>query len=278
MTRRPIAVVLGTRPEAIKLAPVIRALRESRELEPLVVSTGQHREMLRQALDAFALKPDIDLDLMSEDQALSPLAASVLNGLDAVWRRSNPAVVVVQGDTTSTFVGALSAYYAGIPVAHVEAGLRTGDLKAPFPEEAHRRMTDAIAEWCFAPTEESKRNLLREGIDERRIHVTGNTGIDALCWVKTELQQTPSPSDRGEQLILVTAHRRESFGGGLRRICDAIEAIARQRPNVSVLFPVHLNPQVRGVVHERLGAIPNVQLTAPLAYRPFVSALLRASI
>src|SRR5579872_2033674 len=246
MTRIRIAVVLGTRPEAIKLAPVIRALGQSRELEPLVVSTGQHREMLRQALDAFALKPDIDLDLMSEDQALSPLAASVLNGLDAVWRRSNPAVVVVQGDTTSTFVGALSAYYAGISVAHVEAGLRTGDLRAPFPEEAHRRMADAIAEWCFAPTEESRGNLLREGIDERRIHVTGNTGIDALCWMKNDLQRQPTAGDGGGEMVLVTAHRRETFGRGLRQICDAIEGIAARRPGVSVLFPVHLNPQVRG--------------------------------
>jgi len=280
-----IGVVLGTRPEAIKLAPVVRALRENGSFEPVVVSTGQHREMLRQALDAFALKPDVDLDVMAADQALSPLAASVLAGLDAAWRRIRPAAVVVQGDTTSTFAGALSAYYAQIPVAHVEAGLRTGDLRAPFPEEAHRRMADAIADWCFAPTEDSRLNLLHEGIDDRRIHVTGNTGIDALCWMRTELQRDGAPDgvaadgvDAAHELVLVTAHRRESFGGGLQRICDAIEGIAAKRPDTVVLFPVHMNPQVHRVVHERLSASPNIRLVEPLAYRPFVAAMLRASL
>ena len=278
MTPIRIAIVVGTRPEVIKLAPVVRALRQHQGFEAIVVSTGQHREMLRQALDAFALEPDVDLDVMATDQSLSPLASAMLAGLDRVWRERTPSVVVVQGDTASTFVGALSAYYARIPIAHVEAGLRTGDLRAPFPEEAHRRMADAIADWCFAPTEESRRNLQREGVDDRRIHVTGNTGIDALCWMKDDIQRDAPDTVSAAPLMLVTAHRRESFDGGLQRICDAIEAIVDRRPGLSVMIPVHLNPNVRAIVRRRLGQVPNITLAEPLDYRPFVAAMLRARV
>ncbi len=283
MTTSRVAVVIGTRPEAIKLAPVVRALQQHPALRAIVVATGQHREMLRQALAAFAIQPDINLDVMDEDQALAPLASSLITRLDGIWRQLRPDWVVVQGDTSSTFAGALSAYYARIRLAHVEAGLRTGDRSAPFPEEAHRRMTDALADLCFAPTEESRQNLLREGIDDRSIHVTGNTGIDAVRWMRNELLErrqiaaAPVVKSTGP-LVLVTAHRRESFGAGLQRICDALVEIAEQRPAASILYPVHLNPQVNRVVRARLGTVGNVQLTAPLDYRDFVAAMLDAHV
>jgi len=284
MTSARIAIVIGTRPEAIKLAPIVRILQRHSSLQPFVVSTGQHREMLQQALTTCGIAPDVSLDVMAADQALAPLASSLITKLDSVWRRVAPDWVVVQGDTTSTFGGALSSFYAGIPVAHVEAGLRTGDRKAPFPEEGNRRMTDAIADLCFAPTEESRRNLLREGIDDRIIHVTGNTGIDAVRWMRTKVLEDravdglPPALERAEQVVLVTAHRRESFGAGLQRICDAMIRIAERRPRAHLLYPVHLNPQVGSVVRARLAGIANVSLTAPLEYRAFVSAMLRADV
>jgi UDP-N-acetylglucosamine 2-epimerase (non-hydrolysing) len=284
--RARVALVVGTRPDAIKMAPVILACRgHADRLDPVVVATAQHREMLGQVLDAFDIVPDVDLDVMRPDQRLGELTARLLTALEGALATLRPDVVVVQGDTTSTFAAALAAYYARVPVAHVEAGLRSGDPQAPFPEEQNRRLADALADLWFAPTEGARAHLLREGADPARVLVTGNTGIDALLAVLERnrrerfvpRQIDPAVVERSP-LVVVTAHRRESFGRGISAICRAVRTIAQRRPELAVLFPVHPNPRVRDEVHAQLAQLANVRLTEPLEYREFVHVMAHADL
>ncbi len=272
-------VVLGTRPEAIKLAPVIVRLRGRPELgRCLVCSTGQHREMLDQTLKTFGIVPDMDLDVMLSGQSLAALAARLFWKIDAVLESEEPSWVLVQGDTLSAMVAAVVAFYRRIKVAHVEAGLRTYDRWAPFPEEINRTFVSHVADLHFAPTERAARNLRREGVPADRIHVTGNTVVDALLWVRDWVRRRPPsglpkglPSALdGGRLVLVTGHRRESFGSGLENICLALRDIARRHADSIIVYPVHLNPNVREPVWRILGNEPRVCLTDPLPYQTLV--------
>jgi UDP-N-acetylglucosamine 2-epimerase (non-hydrolysing) len=284
--------VFGTRPEAIKMAPVIRAMGLQKErYEPVVCVTGQHREMLDQVLNAFEIIPQIDLALMSHDQSLASLTARVLEALDAVLLRVKPDIVLVQGDTTSAAASALAAFYRRIPVGHVEAGLRTGNLADPFPEEANRILIDQLSSLCFAPTDYNRQTLLKEGVKPDRIVVTGNTGIDALFIIRDRVVQKKASTwqnefgsavsdiqDPGKQIVLITLHRRESFGTKLRGVLRAIGRTAAKWPNVSFVYPVHLNPNVSGPAKEILAGIGNVRLIPPLSYEPFVFLMNRARL
>jgi len=277
---KDVLFILGTRPEAIKLCPVIRAMA-STGLRPVLCVTAQHREMLDQVLACFRIVPDYDLDLMSPGQTLAEITARVLTALDPLLAELCPAMAVVQGDTTTTMVGALAAFYRDIPVAHVEAGLRTGNLRLPFPEELNRVVTGRLAALHFAPTERARANLLAEGTPADRILVTGNSGIDAVreiagALAAGELAPGDWPwLDPARRLILVTAHRRESFGDGLERICAALRQLAG-RGDVQIAYPVHRNPHVQEPVSSRLHGIPNVFLMEPLDYRCFVDLMRRA--
>lgn len=273
-----ILVIYGTRPEAIKLAPVVLALQDSVRLAPVVCVTAQHREMLDEVNDLFGLVPDHDLDLMQNNQPLAALTARVIEGLSGVLETVKPQAVVVQGDTTTAMCGALSSYYQRIPVAHVEAGLRTGDIYAPFPEEVNRAIIGRLARWHFAPTERARSNLLAEGIDPATILVTGNTAIDAVLRVKTSRvnDTRPAPDRSGERVVLLTAHRRESFGTGLRNICEAVRAAVRRWPDLRVIYPVHPNPNVSDMATRELRNCERVDLVAPFGYRDFVGLLDRA--
>jgi len=281
--KRRVLLIFGTRPEAIKLCPLIAQLRSPQYhsiMEPVICVTGQHRELLRGVLDAFEIEPDYDLDLMRPDQTLSSLTSRLLSGLEPVLNAVRPALTVVQGDTSTTFAGALAAFYCRVPVAHVEAGLRTFDLRAPFPEEMNRVVTSRLAALHFAPTEQAAENLKREGVAPQSIRVTGNTGIDAVFAVRDRLRSGALSGaclalDPQKKLIVVTAHRRESFGEGLASICDAVGTLA-SRHDVQIVWPVHPNPAVERVVHGRLGGTPNVLLLGPLEYVPFVDLLQRA--
>ena len=282
---KKILVVIGTRPEAIKLAPVVLQLQKHRWLfETRICVTGQHREMLEQMLRVFGLRPDYDLGVMKSRQNLADVTAACLTGLDPILRRECPALVLVQGDTTTTLAAALAAYFCHIPVGHIEAGLRTGRKQDPFPEEINRRLATHLADFHFAPTEEARSNLLSEGVSPEDISVTGNTVIDALFLTQARLVERPSlasvslgPTD-GLKIILVTAHRRENFGPPFRRICEAVRAIAEQRRDVLVVYPVHLNPNVQAPVHEILDGVPNIRLLAPLDYFSFVACMQRAYV
>lgn len=275
MTDRPIMVCIGTRPEVIKMAPVIGELRR-RGRRPLVVTTGQHQEMLQQALDTFGLEPDLDLGLMRHGQSLAELTGRAITALDAVIAEHRPSAVLVQGDTTTAFCGALAALYHRVPVGHVEAGLRTQVLTDPFPEEANRRLIAPLAGWHFCPTPGSAGNLLREGVDPASVFVTGNTVIDAALSVAGTTDRARTGSD-GRRRVLVTMHRRETQGDVQRRICEAIAELA-WREDVSVLFPVHLSPSVRASVWPVLGQHPNVTLCEPLEYESLIGELCRAAL
>lgn len=285
---RPIKALLifGTRPEAIKMAPVVRALAADPRFDARVCVTAQHREMLDQVLDLFGIVPDHDLNLMQPGQGLHEITAGVLLGLKPVLDTEAPDIVLVHGDTTTTFAASLAAYYARMPVGHVEAGLRTGDIYSPWPEEINRKVAGAITRLHFAPTQGSRANLLAENVPADHIDVTGNTVIDALLEVVERLKQDPAQSaaldtrlgiDRSKRLILVTGHRRESFGGGFERICDAIARLA-DRGDTQVIYPVHLNPNVKGPVEARLAAHPAVHLIEPQDYLPFVHLMQAADI
>jgi UDP-N-acetylglucosamine 2-epimerase len=273
-----ILVFAGTRPEAIKLAPVIRALRETEGIETRLCATGQHRQMLAQAFADFGLAPDVDLGVMTAGQTLAGLSARLFTGIDALLEQEAPDAVLVQGDTTTVQVAALSAFYRRIPVGYIEAGLRSGDITSPFPEELNRRIATLAAAWHFAPTPLARDHLLAEGVAADAVFVTGNTVVDALMQTLAAMGQAPAPlPDRleamlgaGRRFVLMTGHRRESFGDGFQRICDAVEALARRYPDVAFVYPVHLNPQVLGPVTQRLGGLSNVFLEEPLAYRGFV--------
>lgn len=275
--------IFGTRPEAIKMAPVVRALQQyPHEFTSVVCVTAQHRQMLDQVLTLFALQPDHDLDLMQREQTLAQLTANVLTQLDAVLVKEQPDWVIVQGDTTTAMAAALAAFYRRIKVAHVEAGLRTGDKSQPFPEEINRIFADALAELHFAPTEQAQAHLLREGVPAASVIVTGNTVIDALLdvaarpydWQAGELAQVPLD----KRLILVTAHRRENFGAPLDNICQALLEIAANFPDVQFVYPVHLNPNVQRVVKAQLLGVPNITLLPPLEYLPLVQLLKQSTL
>lgn len=276
-----VLFVFGTRPEAIKLCPVIRQMRGAAGIEARVCVTAQHREMLDQVLECFGVVPDFDLDLMRPGQTLAEVTARVLAALDPILAGEHFDIAVVQGDTTTTMAGALAAFYRQVPVAHVEAGLRTGDLARPFPEELNRLVTGRLAALHFAPTAWARSNLLAETVAPESIFVTGNSGIDAVLYVACALGQgrLRGPDwawlDPSRKLIAVTAHRRESFGAGIERICDALTELA-QRPDVQVVYPVHRNPNVLDPVTKRLEGGRNIVLIEPLEYVSFVDLMRRA--
>lgn len=280
-------VVFGTRPEAIKMAPVVSALRADPDLETIVAVTAQHRQMLDQVLELFGIVPDEDLDVMQPGQTLPGLFSRILTGMTEAIEKHRPDLVLVHGDTSTTLAAALAAFYARTPVAHVEAGLRTGNLMAPWPEEANRRLVAPLARFHFAPTENAARNLRGEGTPEALIHVTGNTVIDALLEVTGRFEREPTlaqslaatlpPLDPGKRLVLVTGHRRENFGGGFEQICEALAALA-DRGDTQIVYPVHLNPNVQEPVNRILGGRSGVTLIKPLDYLPFVYLMSRAHL
>jgi len=279
---KTILFIFGTRPEAIKLCPVVLHLRRSAsEFDVKVCVTAQHREMLDQVLAAFEIKPDFDLDLMLPGQTLFQSTSRILGGLEPVLDRARPDMAIVQGDTTTTFCGALAAFYKDIPVGHVEAGLRTWDMRQPFPEEMNRVLTSHLAALHFAPTEGAAANLRAEHVDDSAISVTGNTGIDAVLFVRDRLAEGKlrgldwQEIDPAKKLVVVTAHRRESFGEGFESICRGLARIAR-RGDVQIVYPVHPNPNVQDPVNRLLAGLPNVFLIKPLSYVPFVDLMRRA--
>jgi UDP-N-acetylglucosamine 2-epimerase (non-hydrolysing) len=288
MIKKKILTVFGTRPEAIKMAPLVHALASDERFEAKCCVTAQHREMLDQVLELFEITPDYDLNLMKAGQTLNEVTARILLELKAVLQEFKPDVVLVHGDTATTFAASLASYYEQIEVGHVEAGLRTGNIYSPWPEEGNRRLTGALTKYHFAPTETSKHNLLKENFDPKSIIVTGNTVIDALLMVKDKieldkdlnstLEATFPYLDHDKKLILVTGHRRESFGGGFERICEALAQTAKAHPNVQILYPMHLNPNVREPVNRILDGIDNILLIEPQQYLPFIYLMSRAHI
>ena len=281
--KKTVMVLVGTRPEVVKMAPVVMELRRRPQVRCLLVSTGQHRELLAQALASFELIPDADLRVMRENQDLAGLTARLIDGLDRAYREHKPDIVLAQGDTTTVLAGSLAAFYRRIPVGHVEAGLRTHDFDAPWPEEMNRVLSDRLARWCFAPTELAKRNLLAEGVPAGRIYVTGNTVIDALLFIRArvrarapELPEGLSAAIEGRRVILVTAHRRESFGEGFERMCRAMRAVVDRFDDVTIVYPVHLNPNVREPVMRLLAGHGRIRLVEPLGYEAFVWLMDRA--
>jgi len=286
-----VLTIFGTRPEAIKLAPVIKELEKNPEIVSSVCVTAQHRQMLDQVLQLFEINPDFDLDLMREDQSLFDITASILQNLEEVLKEERPDIVLVHGDTTTAFVASLAAYYFKIKIGHVEAGLRTYDKYNPFPEEVNRRLVDVLCDLWFAPMKNAKQNLLREGAPDDKIFVTGNTVIDALLWV-TKHQASPAVQEGMKRqfydkfgvsldkrrVILVTGHRRESFGEGFENICHGLKKIAEHNPDIQLIYPVHLNPSVREPVFRILGDTTNVHLIEPLDYALFVFLMNRAYI
>jgi UDP-N-acetylglucosamine 2-epimerase (non-hydrolysing) len=284
--RKTVAVFMGTRPEGIKMAPVIAALKASGDLDCKVVATGQHREMFQQVAEQFGFGVDADLAVMRPHQTLAGLTARLMETIDAWLEKGHPDMALVQGDTTTVLVAALACFYRRIPIGHVEAGLRTGDIWSPFPEEVNRRLASPIVTLHFAPTESAKAALLKEGVAEGNIEVTGNTVIDALLM---ELAQQDKAAVRAEvdaalssrlgadwrdaPYVLITGHRRENFGEGIRQICEAITTLARRYPDHRFVYPVHLNPNVKEEVGRMLGGLPNVRLIEPQGYRNFVALM-----
>ena len=276
-----VMTVFGTRPEAIKLAPVIKELQHhSTTLKSVIVVTAQHRQMLDSVLNVFSIKPNYDMNIMGENQGLSDITCKILKNIESIYDKERPDLVLIQGDTTTVFAASLAAYYRKIPVGHIEAGLRSRNKYQPFPEEINRRLTSVIAHLHFAPTDEAKTNLLQEGISEDLICVTGNTVIDALLEVAAQdftFDNDLLNNIKG-RMILITAHRRESFGKPFIDICNAILTLAKQYPDVTFVYPVHLNPNVRNIVYPMLGNLSNVMLIEPLEYLPFVHLMKRACI
>ncbi|MCZ4336722.1 non-hydrolyzing UDP-N-acetylglucosamine 2-epimerase [Shewanella colwelliana] len=283
-----VLTVFGTRPEAIKMAPLVHALSSDDRFEAKCCVTAQHREMLDQVLELFEITPDYDLDLMKAGQTLNDITAKIIQELKPVLQDFKPDVVLVHGDTATTFAASLAAYYEQIAVGHVEAGLRTGNIYSPWPEEANRRLTGVLTKYHFAPTETSKENLVRENFEPESIIVTGNTVIDALLLIKDKIETDDDLNrtldaqfpvlDDSKKLILVTGHRRESFGGGFERICEALAITAKAHPDTQILYPMHLNPNVREPVNRILGGIDNIHLIEPQQYLPFIYLMSRAHI
>ena len=284
---KKVMLVFGTRPEAIKMCPLVNELKTRKGIETVVCVTGQHRQMLDQVLELFAIQPDFDLDLMKADQTLGDITGNVLHGMEGIFAQWQPDMVLVHGDTTTTLAAALSSYYAKVPVGHVEAGLRTGDKYSPWPEEMNRHLAGALADVHFSPTEKARENLLHEGIAPESIHVTGNTVIDALLTVEERIRSDADLRGRLERhfpfldpqkyLVLVTGHRRENFGSGFENICQAIATLAR-RDDVQVVYPVHLNPHVQEPVRRILSDLSNVFLLKPQDYLSFVYLMHRCTL
>jgi len=281
---KKVMIVFGTRPEAIKMAPLCHLMKTQSDFETIVCVTGQHRQMLDQVLRTFDLQPDIDLNVMKENQDLFDVTSAILIGMKKVFSDYKPDLVLIHGDTTTAFSTALAAFYSGVPVGHVEAGLRTNNLRAPFPEEFNRKVSGLVSSIHFAPTATSKANLLKEGVESDDISVTGNTVVDALLWMLDKLENDDErksyntefiskylPFDfRNEKYVLITGHRRENFGDGFVNICTAIKELASKYHDVHFVYPVHLNPKVRGPVIEILAGKSNIHLIEPLGYEPFV--------
>ncbi|RLD65621.1 MAG: UDP-N-acetylglucosamine 2-epimerase (non-hydrolyzing) [Bacteroidetes bacterium] len=274
---KKMLIVFGTRPEAIKLCPLILEFKKYPEkFKTVVCVTAQHREMLDQVLEIFSITPDYDLNLMTHNQSLADLTARCISEMDGVIKKVNPDMLIVQGDTTTTFSATLAAYYSKVKIGHVEAGLRTYNKYSPFPEEINRRLSTVISDLHFAPTQTNKNNLIIENIPEKNIIVTGNTVIDALFWVRNNINRENKKYnvfkdiDFSKKIILVTGHRRENFGEGFQNICAALKKIAKNNSNVEIVYPVHLNPNVQKPVNQILAGISNVKLIDPLEYEPFV--------
>ena len=283
-----ILTVFGTRPEAIKMAPVVHALANAADINSAVCVTAQHREMLDQVLTLFSITPNFDLNIMAPGQSLEHITSRILQEMGHVLDTSKPDMILVHGDTATTFAASLAAFYHQIPVGHVEAGLRTGNLYSPWPEEANRKLTSVLADLHFAPTDKSKDNLVRESVDPKKVVVTGNTVIDALLWVRDRIRADEAlgksldsalPAFKQDQrVLLVTGHRRESFGSGFERICDALRTLALRYSDLAVVYPVHLNPRVYEPVNRLLADLDNVHLIEPLDYLPFVHLMDRSTI
>ncbi|MEZ9036626.1 non-hydrolyzing UDP-N-acetylglucosamine 2-epimerase [Vibrio cyclitrophicus] len=288
MAKKKILTVFGTRPEAIKMAPLVHALSADERFEAKCCVTAQHREMLDQVLELFEITPDYDLNLMKSGQTLNDVTARILLELKSVLQEFKPDVVLVHGDTATTFAASLAAYYEQIAVGHVEAGLRTGNIYSPWPEEGNRRLTGTLTRYHFAPTQNSKDNLLKENFNPDNIDVTGNTVIDALLLVKDKIDANQNLSidlsaqfpflREDKKLVLVTGHRRESFGGGFERICEALALTAQKHPEAQIVYPMHLNPNVRKPVNRILAGIENIYLIEPQQYLPFIYLMNRAHI
>jgi UDP-N-acetylglucosamine 2-epimerase (non-hydrolysing) len=287
MDKIKILVVFGTRPEAIKMAPVVKEFQNDQRFDTKVCVTAQHRDMLDQVLTLFDIYPEYDLDIMKHNQGLTGITCAILQGLEPVLAEYQPQQILVHGDTSTTFAATLAAYYQKIPVAHVEAGLRTHNIYSPWPEEANRKLTGALADLHFAPTSMAKENLLKENVADDRILITGNTVIDALINVQHKISNDPSLAqtlatqfpyvDKTKQIILVTGHRRESFGDGFEQICHALQTLSA-RPDVQIIYPVHLNPHVQEPVNRLLSGIDNIHLIEPQDYLPFVYLMSVAQI
>ena len=289
---KTISIIFGTRPEAIKLCPLIIEMKKDPEINCKVCSTGQHRQMLDQILEAFDVKPEIDLQLMQPNQTLGQLTSRMIASLDNYLKETHPDIIVVQGDTTTVLCGALTAFYNGIPIAHVEAGLRTWNMYSPWPEEANRVLTSKLAQWHFAPTQQNYQNLLLERIPAKDIYVVGNTVIDALRIAQKRIREFPPeilglPENnlnylKNRKMVLITGHRRENFGEGFENICYAIKTLSERFPEVEFIYPVHLNPNVQVPVHSILApnnlSKSNIHLIEPQAYLPFISLMDRANI
>lgn len=283
-----VLTVFGTRPEAIKMAPLVKALAAAPGMQARTCVTGQHRQMLDQVLELFDIRPGYDLDVMQPRQTLPMVTSQILLGMGPVLQDFRPDLVLVHGDTATTFATALAAFYERIPVGHVEAGLRTGDLYSPWPEEANRCLTGRLARWHFAPTAQTRDNLLREGVAPQAITVTGNTVIDALLMTECRLREDAALRQAQQRrfgflrpdarMVLITGHRRENFGGGFERICEAVARLARRHPGVDFVYPVHLNPQVREPVNRLLSGQDNIHLIEPLDYLPFVYLMGRSHL
>ena len=283
-----ILVVFGTRPEAIKMAPLVHELKSDARFDVKTCVTGQHREMLDQVLALFSIEPEYDLNIMQPGQTLAQVTSRILLGLDEVLEAFKPSVVLVHGDTATTFAASLAAYYKQIPVGHIEAGLRTGNIYSPWPEEGNRKLTACLTNFHFAPTDTSKENLIKESYSSDSIFITGNTVIDALFMIRDRLVKDTSLSaeldtqfpmlDENKRLILVTGHRRESFGGGFERICEALLTTAKQFPDCQILYPVHLNPNVQEPVNRLLVDVDNIHLIEPQQYLPFIYLMTKAHI
>jgi len=285
---KKISIIFGTRPEAIKLWPLIFAMKDHQDFEPHVCVTAQHREMLDQMLEVFGIVPDVDLSIMKPNQALSSLTSRLITAIDGYLAEYKPDMVMVQGDTTTTFSAALAAFYNKIPVGHVEAGLRTKKKYSPYPEEINRVLTSHIADYHFAPTKLSKENLLRENISKDKIFITGNTVIDALFFALEKIKKDPPEipglpekfliTATNKKLVLITGHRRENFGEGFKSICNAIVILAKKFPEVEFIYPIHFNPNVRKPVFDLLSGHGNIYLIEPLSYLPFVYLMDRSSL
>ncbi|CTS27465.1 non-hydrolyzing UDP-N-acetylglucosamine 2-epimerase [Escherichia coli] len=288
MNKKKVLTVFGTRPEAIKMAPLVHQLANDERFDSRVCVTAQHREMLDQVLGLFEITPEYDLNIMKTGQTLNDITSRILTELKPVLQSFKPDVVLVHGDTATTFAASLAAYYEQIKVGHVEAGLRTGNIYSPWPEEANRKLTGVLTKYHFAPTENSKQNLFQENYSEANIFVTGNTVIDALLMVKEKIEKNNKLKeqlatqfnflDETKKLILVTGHRRESFGGGFERICEALAITAKTNPDVQILYPMHLNPNVREPVNRILGGVENIILIEPQEYMPFIYLMMRSHI